>query len=174
MRRTPTKETLRCCTCEREFRRVVLNGPKPSRCPKCQRTYRVEQMATSQRNRAQAIAAGEYEVIHGYGGYTAGCRCEVCRKAKNDYIRDRRATARRRAAANTDRISGGTSPARWVGKRRNFEDVRHGTVFGYEERGCRCRECTSARSLKRVREQQRASSRRLLVGSPSGRPGNDG
>jgi hypothetical protein len=67
---------------------------------------------------------------HGYGGYTNGCRCQVCRDAKADYMRERR------AAAFTS-----TGPV---------TDVTHGTRFAYEERGCRCEKCVTA---------ERASSR---------------
>jgi WhiB family transcriptional regulator, redox-sensing transcriptional regulator len=30
-------------------------------------------------------------VVHGYGGYTAGCSCEICKEAKAKRERDRRA-----------------------------------------------------------------------------------
>ena len=63
--------------------------------------------------------------IHGYGGYTNGCRCDVCRQAKADYMRDRRATA-------------------YLEPQQPVPDITHGR-FGYEERGCRCDVCVGAR-----------------------------
>ena len=69
---------------------------------------------------------------HGYGGYTNGCRCEICADAKADYMAMRRAGAFTAPPPETD-------PA-----------VTHGTRFAYEERGCRCDECATA---------ERASSR---------------
>ena len=63
--------------------------------------------------------------MHGYGGYTSGCRCDTCRDAKADYMAGRRASASLRAAAVAD------------------PQLRHGTRHAYEERGCRCDECTA-------------------------------
>jgi hypothetical protein len=68
---------------------------------------------------------------HGYNGYTLGCRCDICRKAKREYARERRAAAKQAADAR--------------GKERAAGTFRHGTRFGYEERGCRCAECVEAR-----------------------------
>ena len=31
--------------------------------------------------------------VHGYGGYTRGCKCEVCMQAKRDYGKVQRARA---------------------------------------------------------------------------------
>lgn len=70
---------------------------------------------------------------HGYGGYTRGCRCEICTQAKADYMRGRRASARALAARFTDDRGAHFVP-----------DVKHGRV-GYEERGCRCPVCVEAR-----------------------------
>ena len=63
---------------------------------------------------------------HGYTSYCDGCRCEVCRKAKAGYTRQRR----RNALLNTD-----PDPV---------PGITHGR-FGYEERGCRCDVCVGAR-----------------------------
>lgn len=71
---------------------------------------------------------------HSYGAYTRGCRCEACRRAKADYMRDRRAAARARAAT-PDRKGPYIAPI-----------TRHGTRAGYEEHGCRCLDCTAARA----------------------------
>lgn len=67
---------------------------------------------------------------HGYSAYTHDhCRCEVCRQAKADYVRARRAAGRQVAQPGV-----------------RVDDLkRHGTRFGYEERGCRCDECVGAR-----------------------------
>lgn len=86
---------------------------------------------------------------HGYGAYTTGCRCEVCRKAKADYMRDRRAAGRTVAqrytvGSNGQRPTRGT--AREPGAVRYIAPVeRHGTRYAYEERGCRCFPCTDVR-----------------------------
>lgn len=76
---------------------------------------------------------------HGYGKYTNGCRCDVCRQAKADYSRERRAKAR--ALAQKYSVDG------W---RYVAPIERHGTRFGYEEAGCRCPECTHARTSSDV------------------------
>lgn len=57
---------------------------------------------------------------HGYGKYTQGCRCGVCREAKRLYERKRRA----------ERLASG--------------DLHHGTRHGYDS-GCRCVDCRIAR-----------------------------
>jgi hypothetical protein len=72
------------------------------------------------------VSFNENPRIHGYGGYSNGCRCEVCRAAKADYM------GRRRAAAFVN-----TDPGPVPG-------VTHGTRFAYEERGCRCGPCVTA------------------------------
>lgn len=82
---------------------------------------------------------------HGYIAYTNGCRCEVCRKAKADYMRARRAAARALAAKHT-RSSTGARGARHnafaPGAFRYLaRNVLHGTRAAYDEHGCRCREC---------------------------------
>jgi hypothetical protein len=65
---------------------------------------------------------------HGYGPYTRGCRCGVCRQAKADYSRRRRAAAKETAEPGVTAAGGFT----------------HGTRHGYDEHGCRCGPCTEA------------------------------
>ena len=86
----------------------------------------------------------------GHGTYAAysnkpGCRCDECRKAKAEYMRERRAEAREVAQKYSEpnpRAKG----ARRVGALRYVANIdSHGTRFGYEEHGCRCLECTDAR-----------------------------
>lgn len=69
---------------------------------------------------------------HNYTGYAAGCRCDVCRAAKNEYMRTRRQAARLRA-----QLAAGRPALRFV------EGIQHGR-YGYEERGCRCPVCMEA------------------------------
>lgn len=85
---------------------------------------------------------------HGYGGYTRGCRCDVCRAAKAEYVRDRRRRARQMAARFTD-TSG----------RHLARGITHGTVSGYDENACRCQPCTSAMSAKWLAEYHRRKAR---------------
>ena len=59
---------------------------------------------------------------HGYGGYTNGCRCEVCREAKREYERAIRA------------------------RRRESGEISHGKRVGYDS-GCRCDDCRLARKI---------------------------
>lgn len=82
---------------------------------------------------------------HGYNRYCDGCRCEVCRGAKADYMRERRALARAVAQQNGQGRPG--LPARTPGVLRHVAPItNHGTRYGYEEAGCRCFDCTDARS----------------------------
>lgn len=62
---------------------------------------------------------------HGYGGYTNGCRCGVCRDAKSAYMAKRRG----QAFLNTGPVPDG---------------LKHGARSTYEEHGCRCDECVAA------------------------------
>ena len=79
---------------------------------------------------------------HNYSAYTHGCRCDSCKKAKADYMRTRRAEARVKAMKHSESAPRGT-----LGKWRYVAPIeRHGTRFGYEEHGCRCEDCTEARS----------------------------
>lgn len=91
-----------------------------------------------------------YDYNHGYNAYTHGCRCDICRKAKADYMRERRAKARAQAQMHT-RSSTGKHPGRHTaqapGAYRHVASIpNHGTRYGYEEAGCRCVECTAART----------------------------
>lgn len=97
---------------------------------------------------------------HGYSGYAGGCRCDVCRTAKADYMRARRAEGRRRAQELTSAPSG-KRPNRYTafapGASRYVAPIdKHGTRFGYEEWGCRCADCTLARTASDARYGRRA------------------
>jgi hypothetical protein len=70
---------------------------------------------------------------HGYGPYTQGCRCGVCREAKRVYTRQQRAywsTLRRLAERS--------------GRRHVVSGVTHG-YSGYQNFHCRCVTCCAAR-----------------------------
>ena len=84
-----------------------------------------------------------------YANRANGCRCEECRDAKADYMRDRRARARRTAVeAGTESLRPGSSSTWADGAIRYIApDIKHGTRFGYEEAGCRCFDCTEARTV---------------------------
>ena len=86
---------------------------------------------------------------HGYGPYTRGCRCDACRKAKADYMREARRAGRERAARFTKTSNGkrGSSTNTFApGAERHFVDgIKHGR-HGFEVHGCRCRDCTTAHS----------------------------
>lgn len=72
---------------------------------------------------------------HSYGGYSNGCRCDVCREAKATRMREYRARARRalRLVQST-------------GTGRNFvPGIKHG-YSGYQNHACRCEVCTRARA----------------------------
>ena len=88
---------------------------------------------------------------HGYNAYANGCRCEVCRAAKADYMRERRAAARKAAQKHTRSSTGrrgAKGNARMPGATRYVAPIAsHGTRFGYEEHGCRCFDCTDTRAL---------------------------
>lgn len=70
---------------------------------------------------------------HGYNSYTRGCRCDVCKAAKAERLREYRRS----------------TPADGV---RTF---RHGTCSGYSNHGCRCTLCVGWRAGKTVVERQR-------------------
>ena len=71
---------------------------------------------------------------HGYGPYTNGCRCDICRAAKAAY------QANRRAAASL-----ATTPVP--------DGLTHGRA-GYEEHGCRCEICVKAKREEWVRSSR--------------------
>ena len=76
---------------------------------------------------ARLTRDGSRVSTHSYGGYTQGCRCDICRDAKAAYMR------KRRRAASLNPASG------------PVEGIKHGTLFGYQERGCRCDDCVEAK-----------------------------
>lgn len=88
---------------------------------------------------------GDVILTHSYGGYTRGCRCDICRAAKAAYSRARRAVAN--APTRTPAINAKGRPILIA------EGIRHGTRHGYEEYACRCDACRTAhnRSDKRVK-----------------------
>ena len=100
---------------------------------------------------------------HGYGAYSKGCRCGVCRSAKAAYMRERRAAGRDAARAATDAATwsgGARAVAAETGARRYVSPVaQHGTRAGYEEHGCRCFDCTDANTRARAKERTRAKER---------------
>lgn len=67
---------------------------------------------------------------HRYASSTDPCRCPVCRQGKADYMRERRAHARKVAQAGIKVIG-----------------ILHGSRAGYEEHGCRCALCMRTRSV---------------------------
>jgi len=66
---------------------------------------------------------------HGYGPYTRGCRCSVCRDAKREYMQNRRKSP----------LPAG-SPL-------------HGTYTGYDSHNCRCWPCVLAKREYRARSR---------------------
>lgn len=86
---------------------------------------------------------------HGYGPYTHGCRCGICRAAKAEYTRQRRAAGRALAQQH------GTAQS--PNGRHFVPGITHGR-FGYEERGCRCLDCCAARATEwRERKARRVA-----------------
>lgn len=75
---------------------------------------------------------------HGYVRYASGCRCETCKGAKADYMRERRAAARARAKNGVAVVG-----------------INHGSRAGYDEHGCRCLPCSEAKVAARMRETPR-------------------
>lgn len=99
---------------------------------------------------------------HGYNAYTSGCRCEVCRKAKADYMRGRRAAARKVAQRHTQGMGVGPGSTRKPGSTRYIAPyVTHGTRYAYEEHGCRCFPCTDARANSDRKYRQASAARSL-------------
>jgi len=105
---------------------------------------------------------------HGYGAYSHGCRCAVCRNAKADYMRGRRRSARKHAQLHTTNPSG--RQASWAtafmpGATRFVAPIdRHGTRCGYEEWGCRCLDCTTARTVSDAKYRHKRTRPELSTG----------
>jgi hypothetical protein len=85
---------------------------------------------------------------HGYGSYSHGCRCQVCKDARAAYSRNQRAEAARRARPG-----------------QSVEGVKHGTRRAYKDRGCRCEQCVTA-----MRGIWRDWSRKYRQQEPAGAP----
>jgi hypothetical protein len=88
------------------------------------------------------MSRGQYDPdaeveVHGYGGYSRGCKCDVCRAGKAERMRELRAEAVLRR--QSDLVVPG---------------ARHGTYAGYKNDMCRCPACSNAR---RDRERERAA-----------------
>lgn len=103
---------------------------------------------------------------HGYGPYTNGCRCDVCKAAKADYQRAKRADARAVAAQYTTPMKTSDRPVVPGRRRMRVGDLRyvvaaakHGSAASYIELGCRCIPCTDALIAKRAAERSRARRR---------------
>lgn len=79
--------------------------------------------------RAEPAAAAP-EPARDRNRYKNGCRCQACRDAYAAHMRQRRADAREAADSGTPLPPG----------------FRHGTRYGFEERGCRCTPCRVARN----------------------------
>lgn len=83
--------------------------------------------------------------VDAYNAYTHGVRTPEARKAKADYMRRRRAEARRRAREFGQRTGG-----RYIAPIDN-----HGTRYGFEEAGCRCAACVAARNASERKYRRR-------------------
>lgn len=71
---------------------------------------------------------------HGYGRYTRGCRCEVCRFAKAAYMRTKRISSGRRRRL-----------VQATGEGYHFvPGITHG-ISGYTDFNCRCPDCCSTK-----------------------------
>lgn len=81
---------------------------------------------------------------HGYGRYSNGCRCVVCRSAKAAYMREKRAAAAKRRVL-----------AESAGDRYVAVGIRHG-LSGYRDSSCRCDVCRVAEAAAALRETRRA------------------
>ena len=75
-----------CIECGKQVIRRGTRGPWPQRCLLCTGADEA-QRAHNYRQRVQAEGVS----VHGYGGYVAGCKCEVCTEAKRLYMRQARA-----------------------------------------------------------------------------------
>jgi hypothetical protein len=94
-----------------------------------------------------------------YLRYARGDRDPAARQAKADYMRERRRRAMQTARAHTATSNGnrGSHGNAWApGASRHVAAVAvHGTLYGYDEAGCRCRECTTAKTAAVARWRQR-------------------
>ena len=80
---------------------------------------------------------------HGYGRYTNGCRCQVCRAAKAAYVRAKRASAAELRV--------------WCalfGERYEATGITHG-ITGYQDHHCRCEVCRVAKAVRTARESRK-------------------
>lgn len=89
---------------------------------------------------------------HGYNAYTHGCRCDVCRRAKADYMREERRRGREFAQS--------------LDVRAFVDGIKHGR-HGYEVKGCRCQVCTSAHSAESVQRRAKKKAPRTARALPS-------
>ena len=71
---------------------------------------------------------------HGYGRYSTGCRCEICRAAKAGYMRGQRAAARADLMVK-----------RWRDEPPVVAGITHGYA-GFQNVYCRCEVCREAKS----------------------------
>lgn len=96
-----------------------MTSHKPNcRCPECRA-----------RNKSGTVPPG---FKHGGGGYTAGCRCEVCSSAQSKYAE------KNRAKFIETGIEGVAS------------DPRHGKASTYTNLRCRCDKCKKAQRDRRL------------------------
>jgi hypothetical protein len=88
---------------------------------------------------------------HGYGGYSNGCRCPICRAAKRAYMRDKRhkASQRRAQAGNRHFVA---------------EGITHGTYAGYTDAHCRCYQCSAVKADRDRKGRTDANSNRIVRG----------
>lgn len=105
-----------------------------------------ESSTTTTKRRVAPIRA---DAPHGYGRYSRGCRCDICKAAKAEYMRRKRRRATATARIHTIGSDGTTgsqitrATALQPGAIRYIAfGVTHGTRSAYEERGCRCPACT--------------------------------
>lgn len=76
-----------------------------------------------------------------YGRYSNGCRCEGCREAKSAYMRQKRDTRQ----MNRTPVKGPYGTTRWIAM--DVPANRHGTIWAYQEKGCRCDPCRHRNDL---------------------------
>jgi hypothetical protein len=74
---------------------------------------------------------------HGYGRYTAGCRCDICRAAKRHRQNELREPWRKLLRAHREEF--GWAP--YV-----VHGIKHG-YSGYQNFFCRCDECVEAKAV---------------------------